>query len=80
MSLAELGASVGELLEVGDIDGMELGIRETTGLDCLRKTTARGVPTVRMVVTTKPASLTDGFFKNDLCDWLIPPALHDDWG
>ena len=70
MILAELGASVGELLEVGDLDGMELEIRETTGLDCLWKTTARGVPTVRMIVTTKPDNMTDGFFKNNLCDWF----------
>ena len=35
MSLADLGSSVGELLEVGDLDQMELEIRETTGLDCL---------------------------------------------
>ena len=70
MILDEIGSSVGELLEVSDIDGMELEIRETTGLDCLWKRTTRGVPTVRMVVTTKPASLTDGFFKNNLCDWF----------
>ena len=68
-SLAEIGASVGESLEVGDLDGVEIEIRETTGLDCLWKRTARGVPTVIMVVTTKPASLTDGFFKNNICDW-----------
>ena len=35
MSLADLGDSVGKLLEVGDLDEMELEIRETTGLDCL---------------------------------------------
>ena len=35
MSLAELGASVGELDEVGDLYGMELEIIETTWLDCL---------------------------------------------
>ena len=32
MSLVELGASVGELLEVGGLDGMELGSRETAWL------------------------------------------------
>ena len=37
MSLADLGASVGELIEVDDLDEMELEIRETTGLDCLWK-------------------------------------------
>ena len=35
MSLADRGSSVGKLLEVGDLDDMELEIRETTGLDCL---------------------------------------------
>ena len=48
MSLAEVGASVGELLEVGGLDGMELGSRETAWLGGLWKTTARGVPTARM--------------------------------
>ena len=64
MSLADVGASVGELLEVGGIDGMELGSRETVWLGDLWKTTARGVPTARMIVITKPASLTAGLFKN----------------
>ena len=44
MSLAEVGASVGELLEVGGLDGMELGSRETAWLGGLWKTTARVVP------------------------------------
>ena len=35
MNLADLGASVGELLEVGALDDMEPEIRETTGLDCI---------------------------------------------
>ena len=65
MSLAELGASK-QLPEVGYLVGMDL----EPGLDCLCKTTVRGVPTVRMVVTNKPASLTDCFFKNNLCDWF----------
>ena len=63
MSLAEVGASVDELLEVGGLDGMELGSRETAWLGGLWKTTARGVPTARTIVITKPASLTAGFFK-----------------
>ena len=32
MILAEVGASVGKLLEVGGLDGMELGSRETAWL------------------------------------------------
>ena len=71
MSLAEVGASVGELLEVGGLDGMELGRREKAWLDGLWKTTARGVPTARTIVTTKPTSLTSGFFKNLFRDWFI---------
>ena len=63
MSLAEVGASVGELLKVGDFGGMELGSRETAWLGGLWKTTARGFPTARTIVITKPASLTSGFFK-----------------
>ena len=63
MSLAELGASVGELLEFGGLDGMELGSRETAWLCGLWKTTARGVPTERTIVINKPAILTAGFFK-----------------
>ena len=35
MSLADLGASVGELIEFDDLDEMKLEIRETTGLDYL---------------------------------------------
>ena len=45
MSLAEVGASVGELLEVGGLDGMELGSRETAWLGGLWKKTSRGVLT-----------------------------------
>ena len=30
MNLSEVGASVGELLEVGDLDGMDIEIREAT--------------------------------------------------
>ena len=71
MSLAEVGVSVVELLEVGGLDGMELGSRETSWLGGLWKTTARGVPTARAIVITKPASLTAGFFKNLFCDWFI---------
>ena len=63
MSLAEVGASVGELLEVGGLDGMETGSRETAWLGGLWKTTARIVPTVRTIVITKLASLAAGFFK-----------------
>ena len=62
MSLAEVGASVFELLEVGGLDGIELGSIETAWLGGLWKTTARGVTTARTIVITKPASLTDGFF------------------
>ena len=61
MSLAEVGASVVELLEVGD----ELGSRGTAWLGGLLKTTARGVPTARTIVITKPDSLTAGFFKKN---------------
>ena len=75
MSLAELGASVGELLEVGGLDGMELGSRETAWLGGLWKTTARVVPTARAIVITKPASLTSGFFKNLFRDWFISSCL-----
>ena len=71
MSLAEVGASVGELLEVGGLDGMELGSIETAWLDGLWKTTARGVPTARTIVITKPATLTAGFFKNLFHDRFI---------
>ena len=71
MSLAEVGASVGELLEVGGLDGMELGSRETAWLGVLWKTTVRGVPTARTIVITKPASLTAGFFKNLFRYWFI---------
>ena len=71
MSLAEVGASVGELLEVGGLGGMELGSKETSWLCGLWKTTARGVPTARTIVITKPASLTSVFFKNLFCDWFI---------
>ena len=71
MRLAEVGDSVGELFEVGGLDGMELGSRETAWLGGLWKTTERGVPTERTVVITKPASLTAGFFKNLFCDWFI---------
>ena len=35
MSLSDLGASVGELIEVDELDEMKLEIRETTGLDYL---------------------------------------------
>ena len=71
MSLAEVGASVVELLEVGGLDGMELGSRETAWLGGLWKTIARVVPTARAIVITKPASLTAGFFKNLFRDWFI---------
>ena len=63
MSLAEVGDSVGELLEVGGLDGMELGSRETAWLCGLWKTKARVVPTAITIFITKPAILTDGFFK-----------------
>ena len=46
-----------------ELDGMDLGSRETTWLGGLWKTTARGVPPARTIVTTKPASLNAGFFK-----------------
>ena len=78
ISLAELGALLGEPLEVGDIDGVELEIIETTGLDCLCKTTVKGVPTIILVVTTKPASLTDSFLKTISVTGSTPPALHSD--
>ena len=71
MSLAEVGASVSELLEVGGLDGMELGSRETTWLGCIWKTIARGVPTAKIIVTTKTASLNASFFKNLFRDWFI---------
>ena len=71
MSIAEVGASVGKLLEVGGLDWMELGIRETTWSGCLCKTIARGFPTARMVITTKPASPTASFFKYLYHDWFI---------
>ena len=71
ISLAEVGASFGELLEVGGLDGMELGSREKYWLGGLWKTTARGVPTARTIVINKPASLTAGFFKNVFRDSLI---------
>ena len=63
MRLADIGASVDKLLEVGELDTIELGSRETTWLGGLWKTTERGVPTSRTIVTTKPASLNSGFFK-----------------
>ena len=44
MSLTEIGASVGELIEFGGLDDMELGSREAN-LGCLQKTTVREVPT-----------------------------------
>ena len=75
MSLAEVGASVGELLEVGDIDGMELGSRETAWLGGLWKRTARGVPTAIMIVINKPASLTAGFFKNFFRESIVSSCL-----
>ena len=63
-SLAEVGGdSVGELLEVGGLDWMELGSRQTSWLGGLWKTTARGVPTARTIVITRPESLTAGFLK-----------------
>ena len=66
MSLSEVGASVGEYLEVGDLDGMDLGSIETTWFSCLWKTILRRVPNARMAVTTKIASLIVGFLKKDL--------------
>ena len=63
MRLADIGASVEKRIEVGDLDTIELGSRETTWLGSLCKTTERGVPTSRTIVTTKPASLNAGFFK-----------------
>ena len=64
MSLDAIGVSASELIEVGDLDFMNFVSRETTGLGCLWKTTSRGFPTARMVVTTKLVSLTDGLFLN----------------
>ena len=115
MNLSEVGASVGELLELGGLDGMELQSRETTWLCCLwktiargvptarkvprklgrrettwvggllevggldgsglRKMTARGVPTARTIVITKPVSLTAGFFKKKIRDSIISSCL-----
>ena len=71
MSLAEVGASVGELLEVGGLDGMELGSIETAWLGGLCKTIARGVPTARTIFVNKPASLTAGLFKNFFRDSFV---------
>ena len=75
MSLSEVVVSVGELLEVGGLDGMELGSRETAWLGGLWKTTARVVPTARTIVITEPASLTAGFFKNIFRVWFISSCL-----
>ena len=60
--LAEVGASVGKLHDIGDLDGMETRSREITWLGCLWKTIAKGVPTARIFVTAIPDSLTYGFF------------------
>ena len=56
MRLAEVGSSVGKLLEVGGL---------------LPKMTTRGVPTARTVVIMKPASLNAGFFRKLFRDWFI---------
>ena len=71
MRFSEVRASVGKFIEVGNLDGMELGSRETTWLYCLCKMVTRGVPTTRMVVITKTASLTVGFLKTFFRDWFI---------
>ena len=66
MKLAYLGASFSELVEAGDLDVMEFGSRETTGLVCLWKTTSRWVSTSRVFVTIKTVSLTNGLFIKQL--------------
>ena len=51
MRLAEVGASVGELLEVGDHDVMDIVIRETTWLVFLWNMIAKVFTNARLVVT-----------------------------
>ena len=54
---------------------MELGSRKKTWSGCIWERVARGVPTSKMAITTKPTRLTAGLFKNVFRDWFVSYCL-----